>query len=165
MTDDRPLEPDPQIQDDLNNWGVPPVQPRPIGDYFPNDAPISNEEVPPAKQQNVVRTNLLLLALLVACAPTTVSPGDVRITSDPAVPVRCTLLGEVTGGGNTLAGVGTSTGTTAVEASAPQDPIEGLRQATADFGGDTVVVTTSGDSVAGSSITGDAYKCRGYNPQ
>lgn len=116
-------------------------------------------------RSNVTRSGLLLLVTLAACPPRTVPYNDVRITSDPAVPERYMFLGEVTGGGNTLTGVGTSTGTTAVEASAPQDPIAGLRQATADFGGNTVVVTSSGDSLAGSSITGDAYDCRGYNPQ
>ena len=50
-SDSPPLEPDRQIQDDLGNWGVPPVEPRKAEDYFPNDAPINDEDVPPTKQE------------------------------------------------------------------------------------------------------------------
>lgn len=111
------------------------------------------------------RLGLALIVALVACAPSAVDYEEVRVTTDPAVPNMCAFLGEVTGGGDPLANAGQSTGALPIDSSAQLDPIVSRRQATADFGGNTVVIVSSGDSGIGASILGEAYDCRSYNPQ
>lgn len=109
----------------------------------------------------MTRAGFFLVAILVACAPGVANYETIRVTTDSAVPAKCAFLAEVAGGAETLS----STGATSVGASVPHDPIVSLKQATADLGGDTVVIVSSGDSGIGASILGEAYACRGYNPQ
>lgn len=99
---------------------------------------------------------VLAVTITCSCVTTRTTPAGqaVRITSNPEIVRGCAFLGEVVGKDRMNGGL-------LGQGAAEENATRRVKNTAAEMGADTVLISTSTTGFSGSTIRGEAYRCKG----